>query len=179
MSHRIRARTTGEVVAKPPESTSAHAKRKKGRAPSTEEAGVNLSPETLARTLRAVADELERDPDLARRISGAVITTTTTTASTTPPVAPSEHASSVSRTFRPRLVAGASPDLGPGIPDPFLLLTQRGEKGLRAALEELRLGTLRAMIRAYGLAPRGKLTEERDAAKLRALIMREVARANA
>jgi hypothetical protein len=177
LSHRIRARTTGEVVAKPPESTSAHAKRKKGRAPTTEEAGVNLSPETLARTLRAVADELERDPDLARRISGAVITPATS--STTPPVAPSERASSVSQTFRPRLVAGASPDLGPGIPDPFLLLTQRGEKGLRAALEELRLGTLRAMIREYGLAPRGKLTEERDAAKLRALILREVARANA
>lgn len=175
MSHRIRARTTGEVVAKPPESTSAHAKRKKGRAPTTEEAGVNLSPETLARTLRAVADELERDPDLARRISGAVITTT----STMPPVASSEPASGASPTFRPRLVAGASPDLGPGIPDPFLLLTQRGEKGLRAALEELRLGTLRAMIREYGLAPRGKLTEERDAAKLRALILREVARANA
>ena len=35
------------------------------------------------------------------------------------------------------------------------------------------------MIREYGLAPRGKLAEERDAAKLRALILREVARANA
>jgi hypothetical protein len=175
LSHRIRARTTGEVVAKPPESTSARAKRKKGRAPATEESGVNLSPETLARTLRAVADELERDPDLARRISGAVITSD----STTPPVAQAERVSTASPTFRPRLVAGASPDLGPGIPDPFLLWTQRGEKGLQSALEELRLGTLRAMIREYGLAPRSKLADERDADKLRALILREVARANA
>ena len=95
-------------------------------APATEEAGITLSPETLARTLRAVAAELERNPDLARRISGAVVTS----ASTAPPVAPVERATTVSHTFRPRLVAGASPDLGPGIPDPFLLWTQRGEKGL-------------------------------------------------
>jgi hypothetical protein len=175
LSHRIRARTTGKAVRKPPESAGARAKGEKSREPATEEAGVTLSPETLARTLRAVAAELERNPDLARRISGAV----STSASTAPPVAPVERATTISHTFRPRLVAGASPDLGPGVPDPFLLWTQRGEKGLHAALEELRLGTLRAMIREYGLAPRGKLAEERDAAKLRALILREVARANA
>jgi hypothetical protein len=166
-------------VRKPPESNSARAKKEKSRAPATEEAGVTLSPETLARTLRAVAAELERNPDLARRISGAVSTSTSTSASTTPPVSPVEQASTVSPTFRPRLIAGTSPDLGPGVPDPFLLWTQRGEKGLRAVLEELRLGTLRAIIREHGLAPRGKLAEQHDAAKLRALILREVARANA
>jgi hypothetical protein len=175
LSQRIHARTTGEVVPRPPESTGTRAKKKTSSKPASEEAGVTLSPETLARTLRAVAAELERDPDLARRISGAVTTST----STTPPDAPVERASTGSSTFRPRLIAGASPDLGPGVPDPFLLFSQRGEKGLRAALEELRLGTLRAMIREHGLAPPGKLAEEHDAAKLRALILREVARANA
>jgi hypothetical protein len=175
LSQRTHAHTTGETVRKPPESNSARAKKAKSRAPASDDAGATLSPETLARTLRAVAAELERNPDLARRISGAVITS----ASTTPPVVPVERDSVVSPTFRPRLIAGASPDLGPGVPDPFLLWTQRGEKGLRAALEELRLGTLRAIIREHGLVPRGKLAEQHDAAKLRALILREVARANA
>ena len=173
MSQRTHARTTGETVRKPPESNSARGKKEKNGA--AEEPGVTLSPETLARTLRAVAAELERNPDLVRRISGAV----STSAPTTPPAASVEQDSTVSPTFRPRLIAGASPDLGPGVPDPFLLWTQRGEKGLRAALEELRLGTLRAIIREHGLAPRGTLAEQHDAAKLRALILREVARANA
>jgi hypothetical protein len=177
LSQRTRARTTGETARKPPESAGTRAKRgETSAAKKEEEAGIALSPETLARTLRAVAAELERNPDLARRISGTI----SSDSSTPPPAAPAaERASTpVAHTFRPRLVAGASPDLGPGVPDPFLLWTQRGEKGLRAALEELRLGTLRAMIREHGLAPRGKVADERDAAKLRALILREVARAH-
>ncbi len=39
------------------------------------------------------------------------------------------------------------------IPDPFVLLRERGEIGLRAALEELELATLRQLVRAHHLDP--------------------------
>jgi hypothetical protein len=163
LSHRTHARTTGDTARKQPKPASS-----KGH-----EAEVVVSPETLARTLRAVAAELERDPELARRISGALAPSR----SEESPLAPASESNAPA--FRPRLVTGTSPDLGPGIPDPFRLWATRGEKGLRAALEELRLGSLRAIIREYNLVPQGKSTQHNDAAKLRALILESVARANA
>jgi hypothetical protein len=164
LSHRTRARTTGGDARKQPKPAGSS----KGH-----EAEVVVSPETLARTLRAVAAELERDPELARRISDALAPSHSEESA----VAPSPEAKASA--FRPRLVTGTSPDLGPGIPDPFQLWTTRGEKGLCAALEELRLGSLRAIIREYNLVPQGKSTQHNDAAKLRALILESVARANA
>ncbi len=163
MSHRTHARTTGDTARKQPKP----AKSSKGN-----ETEVAVSPETLARTLRAVAAELERDPELARRISGALAPSHREESQVVP--APPAKAPA----FRPRLVTGTNPDLGPGIPDPFQLWATRGEQGLRAALEELRLGTLRAIIREYNLVPQGKSTQHNDAAKLRALILESVARTN-
>jgi hypothetical protein len=163
LSHRTHGRTTGDAARKQP---------KPARNPKGTETELAVRPETLARTLRAVAAELERDPELARRISGALATSHSEESQ----VAPEPEASVPA--FRPRLITGTSPDLGPGIPDPFRLWATRGEKGLRAALEELRLGSLRAIIREYNLAPQGKSTHN-DAAKLRALILEAVARANA
>jgi hypothetical protein len=163
LSHRTHARTTGDAARKQP---------KPARSGKGNEAEVVVSPETLARTLRAVAAELERDPELARRISGAVATSHSEESQGVPALEVNTPA------FRPRLVTGASPDLGPGIPDPFRLWATRGEKGLHAALEELRLGSLRAIIREYNLVPQGRSTHH-DAAKLRALILESVARANA
>ena len=176
-----------------------------------------FAPEALARTLRAVAAELERDPALARRVAAAVAipsesahtqaahtaslhaagARTTESEHTEPGAravesedteakrARSEAAGCggtgsgdapalrrINRGFRPKLVTGASPDLGVGIPDPFALYARRGEDGLRAALDDLRLGSLRAIIREHGLDAKGTLVQQNDAEKLRAAILR-------
>ena len=58
-----------------------------------------------------------------------------------------------------------------GIPDPFALRARLGERGLRAALDELRLGTLRAIVREHKLDPKGRLKGQNDEQKLRELIL--------
>ena len=150
-----------------------------------------LTPQTLARTLRAVAAELERDPALARRVAAALAadalapaTDASAGASTERPQLPAEMDSPSApdtstpsrhnRAFRPRLITGASPALGTGIPDPFALYSTLGADGLRAALDELRLGTLRAIIREHGLDPNGTVARQHDATRLRAAILAKV-----
>ncbi len=97
MSQRTRARTTG-AAAKPTNhaepadggmtdamsdgqpqaaapATSRHGKRAAAPAPptaATQQAGLPLQPDALARALRAVATELERDPALAQRVAHAI-----------------------------------------------------------------------------------------------------------
>ncbi|MGO8949311.1 MAG: hypothetical protein ACLQUY_17000, partial [Ktedonobacterales bacterium] len=88
----------------------------------------------------------------------------------------SHPATPSSPNFQPRLVTGTSPELGTGIPDPFALFAKRGEKGLHAALEDLRLGTLHAIIREHHLDPHAKVTRQTDAAKLRKIILAAVTR---
>lgn len=160
----------------------------------------------LARWLRALASEVERDPDLAARIAhiagkgeaepsplrtpgegeqGAMVVSPQTEA-----VAPQEspdlletahpleampaptlrHRPGGSR-FGPPTVAGRGMDLGQGIPDPFALYAERGEDGLRQALEGLRAGTLRAIIRAYQLDPEGKLPASATEKRMATLIV--------
>jgi hypothetical protein len=152
-----------------------------------------VDPETLARTLRAVAAELERDPALARRVASAVAANANANANanaddtsvgasggrpdanTDAQSADARKSKRTPRAFTPRLVTGASPELGPGIPDPFALRERLGMGGLRAALQELRLGTLRAIVREHRLDPADKLTRLNDAAKLRETILAAVA----
>ncbi len=86
-------------------------------------------------------------------------------------------AARVNRSFRPRLITGASPELGAGIPDPFTLYAEKGEQGLRAALAELRTGSLRAIVREHRLDPAGRLAGNNDADKLRAAIVMAVLKA--
>jgi len=147
------------------------------------------TPELLARTLRAFALELERDPDLARRVAQAIQTGQTASDADYPapalpsggaPAQPGEGAkgelsagerASKSRTFVPQLVTGAGPELGTGIPDPFALRARLGDDGLRAALAALRLGTLRAIAREHRIDPSGRLAGPHDAEKLRAMIL--------
>jgi hypothetical protein len=153
-----------------------------------------LSPDELARALRAMAVELERDPTLGRRISAAMDDqipapptsppsparrrpSKTTEAATAPDADRPRTATPKppTRTFRPRVIEGAAPDLGVGIPDPFTLRERLGEAGLRRALGELRLGTLRAMVREHRLDLEGTAVRGNDAAKLRALILQRTA----
>ena len=158
-----------------------------GHADSSSESGETLSPDELARALRAMAAELERDPALARRVAGAMRMPATATppsdgvssataddAVDDTPAAPVKRGS---RTFKPRLVTGAAATLGPGVPDPFALREQLGEDGLRAVLADLRLGTLRAIVREHHLDPKGALSGQNDDAKFRALILRATKRA--
>jgi hypothetical protein len=154
------------------------------RADTSSDTEETLSPEELARALRAMATELERDPALARRVAGAMRAPVVASPTEVADVAldatdeqPSQPALPAGKAFKPRLVTGAAPALGTGIPDPFALRKQLGEEGLRDALADLRLGTLRAIVREYKLDPSGKLAGQNDDAKYRALILRATKRA--
>lgn len=157
------------------------------RADTSSDSGETLCPEELARALRAMATELERDPALARRVAGAmrapVVAAPPEGAGAAPdatedgPSQPSRPARRAGKAFKPRLVTGAAPALGAGIPDPFALREELGEDGLRDALADLRLGTLRAIVREHQLDPSGKLAGQNDEAKYRTLILRATKRA--
>jgi len=182
------ARQSRKSAQKPPSVTA--------QADTSSDFGETLSPEELVRALRAMATELERDPALARRVAGAmrapVIATPPAAANVAPDATseepsqatqatqatqPAQPARRAGKAFKPRLVTGAAPALGTGIPDPFALREQLGEDGLRAALADLRLGTLRAIVREHKLDPSGKLAGQNDDAKFRALILRATKRA--
>lgn len=155
------------------------------QADSSSESGDMLTPDELARALRAMASELERDPALARRVAGAMRIPNASAGAdrsgeaamadvaTDRPVVPTR---SSGRTFKPRLVTGAAPALGPGVPDPFALREQLGEDGLCAVLADLRLGTLRAIVREHQLDPARQLAGQNDDAKFRALILKATKR---
>jgi hypothetical protein len=134
-------------------------------------------PGVIARTLRIVADELERDPELARRVAaeiarlGAAPGKLDDRQEGAPEDAAPRAKGTGARVFRSRLVPGVDAALGPGIPDPFVLRERLGAAGLEAALAELRLGTLRAIIREHQLDPDGRLVRLNDADRLRAAIV--------
>jgi hypothetical protein len=134
-----------------------------------------LTPVEFARALRAIAGELERDPQLAKRVTEAMRAETPSPASAPNVPEPEPTSKKSSRTFRPRVIEGARLDLGPGVPDPFALRARLGETGLAAALDELRIGSLRAIVREYKLDPTGKALKETDAERLRKLILRAIA----
>ena len=140
-----------------------------------------MSPEALARALRAVATELERDPALARRVASAIAgdgdarATEQFAVTRDEPRAESETAT-IGRTFHPSIVTGVAADLGAGVLDPFALLARLGADGLREALESLRLGSLRAIVREHKLDPSGRLSKLNDAAKLRERIIQATAK---
>ena len=196
MSQRTHARTTG-AAPKPTkpveldEPVTAAPPAKRGRrkavtdpAPSAAEAVVEstaeqgdapMRPDTLARALRAVATELERDPALARRVAAAVYNTPLAVQEAAPAASHIEDLAppaTIGQTFRPSIVTGIAPSLGSGVPDPFALRKRLGVDGLRDALESLRLGSLRAIIREHKLDPGGRLSKLNDAEKLRECIVR-------
>lgn len=192
MSQRTRTRTTG-VAARPTKPSSdqpsqAQPTEQAAKAPASEPASIAppaaatgalpLHPDALARALRAVASELERDPALAERVAQAInapVASETARAAPAPSAvapAPEPAPPTVGRNFRPRIVTGVDDALGPGVPDPFALRERLGEPGLREALASLRLGSLRAILREHHLDPSGALTKLNDAEKLRAHILK-------
>lgn len=140
-----------------------------------------MSPEALARALRAVASELERDPALARRVASAIAGDGDRRSAEKVAPARDEAASepeiaTIGRTFHPSIVTGVAADLGAGVLDPFALRARLGADGLRQTLESLRLGSLRAIVREHKLDPGGRLGKLNDVAKLRERIMQATAK---
>ncbi len=202
MSQRTRARTTGAapkptkpVELEEPMTAAPPAKRARRKtivesAPAAdlvfvedaaEQSAATMSPDTLARALRAVATELERDPALARRVTAAVYGVAASEDEKHPPsshveavvepIVEQTPAATIGRTFHPSIVTGVAPDLGSGVPDPFALRKRLGMDGLRDALKSLRLGSLRAIIREHKLDPGGRLSKLNDVEKLRERIL--------
>ncbi len=81
--------------------------------------------------------------------------------------------------YGPPSVTGRAADLGTGIPDPFALYATGGEDGLRRALDTLRIGSLRAIIRAHGIDPQGKLGAGATEKRLMSAIIAAAKRASA
>ncbi len=207
MSQRTRAHTTGAANRNPPEADSRSSRdtgarpaplprtRRASRTAPVEagdspshprrkavsDADQPLAADVIVRTLRAVANELERDPALASRVAAATgVPPIAPAAAVAHPPSPGDTASATEpaagrrspRPYRPKLVTGASPDLGPGILDPFALRARLGRAGLESTLAELRLGSLRAIVREHKLDPGGQLLRQNDADRLRQLILR-------
>lgn len=194
MSQRTRGHTTGAAArpinhAEPADGQADEASRRGKHASPDEEqaAGLPLSPDALARALRAVAAELERDPALAQRVAQAISETTAAPVPSEPARQPARRARAqrepaaeptsepapptIGRKFHPTIVTGIDEALGPGVPDPFALRQRLGEAGLREALASLRLGSLRAIIRQHKLDSTGALSKLNDAERLRAHIL--------
>lgn len=207
MSQRTRARTTG-AAASPTSptnhddhasaSTTGTARRARRVAatpeptpptpPASPAPALPLQPDALARALRAVATELERDPALAERVAQAInepaAAASAAAAASREPARPpiiarqppaeveqEPPAATIGRSFRPTIVTGIAEELGPGVPDPFALRERLGEDGLREALASLRLGSLRAIVRQHNLDATGALGKLNDAEKLRERIL--------
>jgi len=152
--------------------------------------------EQLARWLRALATEVERDPALAARVAGIETAPDQVTETATRPML-SDHAQDMppapasasesappptlkhrrrSSRYGPPTVAGRTAELGTGVPDPFAVLAASGEAGLRQALSTLRAGSLRAIIRTYKLDPQAKLPPEATEKRMITLIIAAVKR---
>ncbi len=182
MSQRTRGHTTGAAARPIDRAEPAEGQADEPR-DAQQAAGLPLSPEALARALRAVATELERDPALAQRVAQAISETSAAPAPSEPVRQPARRAKAqrepaaepapptIGRTFHPTIVTGIDEALGPGVPDPFALRKRLGEAGLRDALASLRLGSLRAIIRQHKLDASGALSKLNDAEKLRAHIL--------
>ena len=112
---------------------------------------------TLAAFLRELAERAERDPALAARLREALGASGLLDANGHPRRATAAgkertQASAAIRRVTHRASRGAATDAD-SPPDPFVLLREHGEAGLRTALEGLDLATLRTIVRSHRLDP--------------------------
>lgn len=99
--------------------------------------------------LRSLAARAEADPTLARQIAAAL----RETGFLPDDESASRRAVPAEKPRRRKPGAHAIDTMATGAPDPFVMLRERGESGLRSALETLDLATLRQMVRAHRLDP--------------------------
>jgi hypothetical protein len=97
--------------------------------------------EAAGKLLRELAERAERDPAFGQQIAEAVRASGLLSAKEKPPAT--------------RKKSGAKrQQAGPGeLPDPFQVLRQHGEDGLRVQLAQLDLASLRQIVRAHRLDP--------------------------
>lgn len=113
---------------------------------------------TLATFLRKLAERAERDSALAARLREALRASGlldgadhSRCAEGPPTVTRASRAGDTRRhTHRSDALTAAA---GDPPPDPFVLLRERGEDGLRAALDGLELAALRTIVRTHRLDP--------------------------
>ena len=111
----------------------------------------------LAAFLRELAERAERDPALATRLREALGASGLLDANDHPRHAATTGkertpASLATRRVTRRASRGAGTDAA-SPPDPFVLLRERGEAGLRTTLEGLDLAALRTIVRSHRLDP--------------------------
>lgn len=108
-------------------------------------------PGALAAFLRDLADRAERDPALAAHLREALGMSGLLDAAGHPRhSAESDGKRAPASGRRATRTTRADAD---GVPDPFVVLREHGEVGLRTALEELDLAALRAIVRSHRLDP--------------------------
>ena len=123
--------------------------------------------EAAGKLLRELADRAERDPAFGQQIADAVRASGLLGTKEEPPAT------------RKKSSAKRQPSTPGEIPDPFQVLRQRGEDGLRAQLAQLDLASLRKIVRAHRLDPARISARWTAADRVIALIVEQVrARAN-
>ena len=100
--------------------------------------------EAAGKLLRELADRAERDPAFGQQIAEAVRASGLLGAEQPLKKSPATR----------RKASAKRPPAAPGeLPDPFQVLRQHGENGLRAELAQLDLASLRQIVRAHRLNP--------------------------
>lgn len=129
--------------------------RRQGSGPRGHDAATEET-RTLAAFLRELAERAERDPALAARLREALGASGLLDANGRPRrqmAAAKERAKAPRATRRAAHSSQAASADHDAPPDPFVLLRERGEAGLRAALEGLDLVALRTIVRSHRLDP--------------------------
>jgi hypothetical protein len=110
--------------------------------------------QALAAFLRELANRAERDPVLAAHLRDALEASglLAMAGHSRRPHA-SAKSPSAATPRPPHAATSPQASTASAMPDPYVLLRERGEEGLRAALAELDLAALRAMVRTHRLDP--------------------------
>lgn len=114
-------------------------------------------PRAVAAFLRGLAERVEGDAAFGREVaallaeSGLLADTARRPGKAREGKARQPESGARTATMVARSASGASEDAAP--PDPFALLREQGEDGLRAALARLELGVLRQVVRQHRLDP--------------------------
>ena len=100
--------------------------------------------EAAGKLLRELAERAERDPAFGQQIAEAVRASG---------LLSGEQTTKKQTATRKRASAKRSPTTLGELPDPFQVLRQHGEDGLRARLSQLDLASLRQIVRTHRLDP--------------------------
>lgn len=126
--------------------------RDKQRAEAAHGAGAPAGPQVSA-WLRALAERAEADPAFAAQLLAAAQQSGLAEAGQPSAPAPTKKGARGRGSARAAATPAGAADEPQPTPDPFAIYRTQGEAGLRAALDELPLPTLRAIVRERRLDP--------------------------